>query len=141
MKTTLLRTMAGAGLLLFSLTTMQAAPQDRDQDAWHESRDSYYREQGWRTRFFERVRQDLDHVQSVVFSGADEDRIVQTKRQLDELQEKMAAGQYDEPELDAAIGALGKVVADNRLTGRDRDMLSDDLKRMRDYREHHENWR
>ena len=36
------------------------------------------------------------------------------------------------------IGALGKVVADNRLSARDRDMLTDDLTRLRDYREHHE---
>jgi hypothetical protein len=32
-------------------------------------------------------------------------------------------------------------VADNRLSSRDRDMLNDDLNRMRDYREHHEDWR
>jgi hypothetical protein len=141
MKKMLLGAMAGAGLLVLSLTGLQAAPQYRDQDAWHQDRDSYYRGEAWHARFFERVRMDLDHVQSAAFSGADEDRIVETKHQLDELQSKMAAGEYDQPELDSAIGALGKVVADNRLAPRDRDMLTDDLNRMRDYREHHENWR
>lgn len=141
MKSTLLRTMAGACLLFFSLTGMQAAPQYRDPDDWHQDRDSYYRGESWRARFFERVRQDLDHVQSAVFSGADEYRIVRTKQELGELQEKMAAGRFDQPELDEVIAALGRVVADNRLSGRDRDMLTDDLNRMREYREHHENWR
>jgi hypothetical protein len=35
---------------------------------------------------------------------------------------------------------MDRVVADNRLAPRDRDMLSDDMKRLRDYREHHEGW-
>jgi len=132
---------AGAGLLFSALTAVQAAPQDRDEDSWHQERDSYYRGDSWRARFFERVRQDLDHVQGVAFSGADKDRIVETEHQLDDLQRKMAEGRYDGPELDETIGALGSVVADNRLSRRDRDMLTDDLNRMRDYREHHENWR
>jgi hypothetical protein len=35
---------------------------------------------------------------------------------------------------------LQKVVDSNKLSPRDREMLADDLNRMRDYREHHENW-
>jgi|SRR5580658_1510432 hypothetical protein len=142
MKSTLLTTtLAGAGLLFFGFIGAQAAPQNGDQDSWHENRDSYYRGESWRTRFFERVRQDLDHVQSVAFSGADEDRVVETEHQLDDLQNKMAEGRYDQPELDKTIDSLGRVIADNRLSRRERDMLTDDLNRMRDYREHHENWR
>jgi hypothetical protein len=98
-------------------------------------------EQSWRVHFFDRVREDLDHVQTLAFSGADEYRIVKTKRELGELQTKLADGRYDQPELDAAIAALEMVVADNRLSPRDREMLNDDLSRMRDYREHHEGWR
>jgi hypothetical protein len=142
MKGTVLRTtMAGAGLLFFALTGMLAAPQNSDQDTWHEGRDSYYRAENWRARFFERVRQDLDHVQSVAFSGTDVDRVVETEHQLDDLQNKMAEGRYDQPELDKTIASLRGVIADNRLSGRDRDMLTDDLNRMRDYRDHHESWR
>jgi hypothetical protein len=32
------------------------------------------------------------------------------------------------------------VIADNRLSQRDRDILNDDLSRLRDYRERHDNW-
>jgi hypothetical protein len=34
----------------------------------------------------------------------------------------MTAGQYDERELDEAIGGLGRVVAGSRLSPRDRDI-------------------
>jgi hypothetical protein len=33
------------------------------------------------------------------------------------------------------------VVADNRLSGRDRDMLNDDLGHLRDFQEHHDGYR
>jgi len=91
-------------------------------------------------RLFERVRLDLDHVQTAAFAGADEYRIVRTKEQVGELQGKLAEGRYDQPELDEVIAGLERVVADNRLTARDYDMLNDDLNRVRDYRAHHEDW-
>jgi hypothetical protein len=38
------------------------------------------------------------------------------------------------------IGALGQVVRDNRLSGRDRDVLNDDLNRLRDFRARHNDY-
>jgi len=136
----LLMCVAAAGLLFVSLGRVQAAPQD-EHERWYQERDTYYHVEGWHARFFERVRQDLDHVQEVAFSGADEDRIVETKQRLDDLQRKHAEGRFDQPELDETIASLRRVVDDNRLSKRDREMLTDDLDRMRDYREHHESWR
>lgn len=129
-------------VLLFGVANIQAAPQapDRDDQGWYQSRDSFYREQGWRMRFFDRVREDLNRVQDVDFRGKDQLRIARTKDQLSDLQTRLAAGRYDEPELDAVIGSLNKVVSDNRLSPRDRDMLRDDLAHMRDYRANHQNW-
>src|ERR1700730_2973960 len=146
MKHILTRSIAGTGLLLFGLTAAaQSRPQDRDRyrdpDAWHVGRDSYFRGDAWRMHVFQRVWEDLDHVQSLAFTGGDEYRIARTKEELNQLQNKLAARQYDQPELDEVIAALQRVVADNRLTPRDRDILTDDLNRMRDYREHHESWR
>ena len=139
MKRTLL-SLAGAGLLVVSLGAGVAAAQYNDDDAWHRTRDGFYAGQDWHMRMFERVREDLDHVQTHVFSGGDEYRIDRTRQEIGELQGKMTAGQYDERELDEVIGGLGRVVADNRLSRRDRDILNDDLNRLRDYREHHDNW-
>ena len=125
--------------MLFGTTaSMQAAPQER---GWYENRDTFYHGEGWRMHMFQRVRDDLDHVQTSIFRGGDEYRIARTKEELNELQSKMAEHRYDQPQLDDVINSLQKVVADNRLTPRDRDMLNDDLNRMRDYREHHADWR
>ena len=90
---------------------------------------------------FANVREDLDHIQSKTFPiGRDEYRIVRTKQQLDELQSDLAAHRYAEAKLDEVIGTLQKVVADNRMSGRDRDLLNEDLNHLREYRAHHEEW-
>jgi hypothetical protein len=149
MKRSLINGIACAGLLLFSLSARQAVAQDRDNDrnndrdndSFYHSREGFYSGDSWRMHLFDRVRADLDHVQRVAFSGSDEYRIVRTKEQVAELQSKMAEGRYDQPELEDVLAGLGRVVADNRLSPRDRDILSEDLSRVRDYRDHHDNWR
>lgn len=140
MKRSLFNGMVCAGVLLFSLAAGQALAQYHDDDAWHQTRESFFAGNGWRMHLFERVRADLDHVQTVAFTGGDEYRIARTKQQVDELQGKLAEGKYDQPELDEVVASLGRVLADNRLSPRDRDMLNDDLTRVRDYRAHHEDW-
>lgn len=110
-------------------------------DRWYQERESFYHGEHWRGHMFQRVREDLDRVQSKTFPvSRDEFRITRTKQELNELQGKLAAGRYDQPQLDDVISAMQRVVDSNKLDPRDRDMLSDDLNRMKDYREHHENW-
>jgi len=110
----------------------------RDQDVYHRDRDEGFRAPDFRQRFFQRIREDLDHVQSVTFPFSnDQYRIARTKQELDELQDKLARGYYDQRELDEVIGAMQRVVADNRLSRRDRDILGDDLDRLRDFRARH----
>jgi hypothetical protein len=38
------------------------------------------------------------------------------------------------------IDALGRVASYNRMTPRDRDILDDDVSRLREYRDHHADW-
>jgi hypothetical protein len=110
----------------------------RDQDVYHRDRDEGFRAPDFRQRFFQRIREDLDHVQSVTFPFSnDQYRIARTKQELDELQNKLARGFYDQRELDEVIGAMQRVVADNRLSRRDRDILGDDMDRLRDFRARH----
>ena len=112
-----------------------------DEDAYHRDRDDWYREQNWRGRLFQKVREDLDHVQSVTFpSGGDQFRFASTRHELDELQSKLAAGRYDEQELDEVIVALRRVVQDNRMSAPDRDLLADDLNRLLDFRARHDSY-
>ena len=113
----------------------------RDDDAYHHDRDERFRGEDMRRRLFERIREDLDHVQSGAFPfGADQYRLARTKQELDELQSKLAAGRYDERELDEVIAAMDRVVRDNRLSNRDRDVLTDDLGRLREFRARHNDY-
>jgi hypothetical protein len=140
MKSILLSSVAGAGLLVFSLTAA-AQDRDRDPDSYHSDRDAYFHDQQWRGHLFERVKDDVEHVRSVTWpSGGDQYRLERTVDQLNMLQGKLASHVYDERDLDDVIGVLSRVVSDNRMAPRDRDILSDDLSRLRDYRDHHADW-
>ncbi|HEV2690117.1 MAG TPA: hypothetical protein VGV35_16280 [Bryobacteraceae bacterium] len=112
---------------------------DRDQDAFHRDRAAWFRQDNWRGQIFQRVRQDVDHVRAVTFPvGGDQYRLAAVIQELDELQGKLAAGRYDQRELDDVIGAMQRVVRDNRLFPRDRDALNDDLSRLQDFRARHD---
>jgi hypothetical protein len=114
----------------------------RDQEGvYHQERDQYFRGDNWRMTFFQRIREDLDHVAlDTVPFGGDQARLSRTKFELDELQQKLSRGYYDEVELDEVMGALQTVLNSNRLMNRDRDVLADDLSRMRDFRSRHEQY-
>ena len=90
---------------------------------------------------FERVREDVEHVRAVTWpGGGDEYRLGRTVEELNELQGKLANHVYDERELDDVIRALGRVTSFNRMAPRDRDILNDDVGRLREFREHHADW-
>ncbi len=143
MRHILLRLSAGACLLVLGAGMGMAQDRDRDRDSsWYQSRESFFHEQHWKAHLFQRVREDLDRVQSSTFPGSgDEYRITRTKQELGDLQAKLAENRYDQPQLDDVIAGLQRVIDSNKLAPRDRDMLADDLSRLRDYREHHEDWR
>ena len=136
----LFNAVAGAGLLVFSLS---AAAQDRprDDDSYHSDRDSYFHGERWRGGLFQRVREDVEHVRATTWpQGGDDFRLDRTMQELNELQGKLANHVYDERELDEVITALGRVTSYNRMAPRDRDILTDDVTRLREYREHHADW-
>lgn len=141
MKHLILRTVAATGLLLFGLgASMQAQPA-RDDDAYHRDRDDYYRGDQWRARMFDRVRDDLSHIQATSFAGIrDEYRLDRVKQQLGDLQSLMADHRYNAAELDDVLNRLQRVASDSHLSGRDRDILNDDISRLHQFRDHHEEW-
>ncbi len=114
---------------------------DRDRDAYYREREDAFRGGDWHARFFERVRRDIEHTESGTFPiSGDEYRLARTKQELNELQNSWASGNYDRRALDDVIGAMQRVVADNRLNPRDRDVLNDDLNRLREFRDRN-GWR
>lgn len=116
-------------------------PRQPDRDAFYRDRDASFRGNRWRASFFQRIRQDLDHATSGAypFSG-DRARLARTQMELDELQQKLNAGFYDERELDEVIGSMQAVLRANRLAPRDRAILTDDLNRLRDFRVRHDDY-
>lgn len=137
MKHVFLTSIASCGLLLFGIT---ATAQDRDRDDryHHGDRDEGY----WRGHMFQRVRDDINHIQDVTpYFSSDQFRLNRVKEELNELQNKYESRGYDPGAMDDVISALARVVSDNHLSGRDRDMLNDDLNRLREFREHHEGYR
>lgn len=144
MNNTLLKSFAGAGLLIFTLgVNAQDRDRDRDRgsDSFYSTRESRYNDQRWRARLFDDVREDVLHVQQTTWpSGGDEYRLNATEDQLNQLQSKLANHVYDEGQLDQVIEALGRVASYNRMAPRDRDILNDDVSRLRNYREHHADW-
>src|SRR5580700_6153855 len=136
MKYFLLTGAATAGLLLFPLI---GAAQDADN--YHPDRDARVHDEHWRGRIFEDVKKDVLHVENVTWHGnGDQYRLKQTVDELDQLQAKLANHVYDVHTLDDVIGVLSKVVNDNRMEFRERDMLTEDLMRLREYRKHHAEW-
>jgi len=117
---------------------MAPPPPDRredDRDRFYQEREGFYRGRDWRGQLFARVRQDLDYVSRYSFRGDDRYRLDRTYRELDDLQRDYASGRWDRRSLEDVIQALGRVVDDNRLSPRDRDILRDDVNRLRDLRE------
>jgi hypothetical protein len=83
MRNIYLRSMLGVGLLLCGLTAGVAQDRDRDRDrddSYYQRREAFFHEEHWRARLFQRVRDDLNEVQSRTSPASrDELRIVRTK--------------------------------------------------------------
>jgi hypothetical protein len=110
---------------------------DGDGDAFHRGRENAFQREDWRLHLFARIREDLEYVHKITFPfGTDQYRIARATEELDQLQQLQARGRYDPREVDDVVSALRRVVADNRLSPRDREALKDDLRRLQDFRAH-----
>jgi hypothetical protein len=114
---------------------------DRDHTQFQQGRDRVFQGQDWHRNLFQRVREDVEHLQQTTFPfTGDQSRLSRTVFELNELQGKFSQGRYDEHELGDVMDSLASVLQNNRLSDRDRGMLADDLSRMREFREHHDEW-
>jgi len=104
------------------------AQQDRD-------RDDRYR--AWGREPLDRVRADLDHAQrDLRYLGPEEvERFNRIRGQVSEFQHRWAQGRFDKDALDHVIEGLNHTVEHSRIRPRDRDILADDVRRLRELRE------
>lgn len=125
-----------AGLILTAFLGWQVAAQD-----WYHDRDTRYQGRQWRSQVFLQVRSDLDHVWSANrASDKERTRLERTKQELTELQAKLDQGRFDNGTLNDVIDSIQKSANDDRLSSRDRAVLSDDLNRLKDYQNNHNHW-
>ena len=91
---------------------------------------------GYQREPLDRVRADLDRAARDLYylSGSEMRRFNKVREEIAEFQQKWERGRYDRHEMDDVIGSLQRVVDRNRLEPRDRDMLLNDLGRLRDLR-------
>jgi len=101
---------------------------DRSYDrGQHYDRGDYDR---YRGDLFSRVRADLERAQANSgWNGGDRHRFDKVREELSEFQRS-----GNKHELNDTISALQKVVNDNRLAYRDRDILAQDLYQLREFR-------
>jgi hypothetical protein len=122
----LMQAFMATSLLLSGLTAnAQFYPRDRyDQDGGRDY-----------ARVMDRVRTDLDraYADTLPFT-ADRIRVDRALDQLNAVQRRMSAGDFDRRDLEEAIVAIQRVADNNRnLPVYDRDYLASDVNRLRDY--------
>jgi hypothetical protein len=124
-----------AVLILASMTSIAFA-----QD-WYHDRDERFRGEQWRPQVFSNVRQDLEHIWSARNASEKENaRLEKTKQELTKMQADLDQGRFDNGLLNDVIDSLNKSANDERLSPRDREILSDDVNRLHDYQRNHNHW-
>jgi hypothetical protein len=123
------------GLIIAALA-VSAVAQD-----WYHEREERFRGEEWKAHVFMQVRTDLDHVWSAVrASDRERARLDRTKEELTKMQADLDQGRWDNGLLNDAIDSIQKSSNDERLAPRDREVLADDLVRLKDYQDHHNQW-
>ena len=119
-----LKNLIGSSLLVIGLSIqVQAAPQV------YISRDDP-------SMLFHQVRSDLDRAQHDAFPR-DTDSIEKARGELNELESEWDYKEYTPRQADYVVAALERVLSANHLPFGDHNRLSDDLSKMRAFRDNH----
>ena len=116
-----------------------AAAQDRSPGYKYEYGASSARDFHSGQSLFASVRSDLDRAENNMpeYAGS-RYQLDRVRGELSELQRQWDETAYEPSQADHVIRALEKALSSTDLLQHDRDSLSDDLNRMRDFRNSHE---
>lgn len=128
MKHLLMKTIAGSGFLLMSLTaSAQYLPRQDYPDHYQAQvdRDGAQRQ----NQVLDRIRTDLDRVRddTLPFTPA-RDRVIRAQERVNACQRSLNTGTYDRRTFDDTISALQTVVDANHLTDQGQQYLRDDIR-------------
>lgn len=126
-----MRQLFTAGIILTTLA-LSALAQD-----WYHQREERYRGEEWRSHLFMHVRTDLEHVWSGRAADRERQRLVKTEEELSRMQGDLDQGRWDNGILNDVIDSIRKSSNDDRLAPRDRDVLADDLRRLKEFQDQH----
>ena len=119
----------GAILASFALS---AAAQD-----WYHEREERFRGEQWRAHVFMQVRADLEHVWSGRAADRERERLDRTKEELTKMQADLDQGRWDNGILNDVIDSIRKSSNDDRLPPKDRNVLADDVARLKQFQDIH----
>ena len=118
--------------VLLGTFVLGAAAQD-----WYHDRDERFQGEGWRMHLFAHVRTDLEHVWEGRARDKERDRLAKTEEELTKMQADLDQTRWDNGVLNDVIDSIRKSSNDERLSARDRDILADDLRRLKEFQDMH----
>ena len=118
--------------LIMTALALSIAAQD-----WHHEREERFRGEQWRPRLFLYVRSDLENVWSGRARDKERERLARTEEELTKMQADLDQGRWDNGLLNDVIDSIRKSSNDERLPPRDRDILADDLVRLKEFQDRH----
>ena len=120
------------------ISTLALAAMAQD---WYQERSSRYQGEEWRPHIFDYVRSDLEHVWSA-YQAKDRERVRldKTQEELYKMQVDLDQGRFDNGLLNDVIDSLRKSSNDDALATRDKEVLADDLVRLKDFQNNHNRW-
>jgi hypothetical protein len=105
---------------------------------WYHDREERFRGDEWRPHIFMHVRTDLEHIWSADrASDKERRRLERTKEELKQMQADLDQGRWDNGILNYVIDSIQKSSNDDRLPPRDRNILADDVNRLKEFQNQH----
>ena len=105
---------------------------------WYHDREERFRGEGWRPHLFTYMKTDLEHIWSAVrASDQERKRLETTKGELAKMQADLDQGRWDNGILNDVIDSVRKSSNDDRLSKRDRTVLAEDVNRLKEFQDKH----
>ena len=124
-------------LAILAALTLSAAAQD-----WYHEREERFRGEHWRgPHLHARANRSGARLERAARPGRNARGLQKTEEELTKMQADLDQGRFDNGILNDVIDSIRKSSNDDRLAPRDRDVLADDLIRLKDYQDHHDHWR
>jgi cell shape-determining protein MreC len=106
---------------------------------WHQQRkEQIGNAEQWRLHLFAHVREDLDHVWAGVAKDKELERLTKTEDELTKMQADLDQTRWDNGLLNDVIDSISKSSNDTRLQAADRTVLSDDVRRLKEFQDQHQ---